>query len=149
MIPGPIRAHNPNGISIGSVVFGRPFVKRFAMCYRTVVCPGCLWRRIVAKRCMDQDETWHGCRPQPRPHCVTWGPSSTAPPPIFGPCLLWPYKWRTGTVEKCCLCVVVGYRLQLEGRCGHYVKELRKSDADHETLPMCRSTLQIVIEKEI
>jgi len=28
----------PNGISIGSAVFGRPFVKRFALCYQTVVC---------------------------------------------------------------------------------------------------------------
>jgi len=25
---------------------------------------------------MDQDETWHAGRPQPRPHCVRWGPSS-------------------------------------------------------------------------
>jgi len=25
---------------------------------------------------MDQDETWHGDRPPPRPHCVRWGPSS-------------------------------------------------------------------------
>jgi len=24
---------------------------------------------------MDQDETWHAGRPQPRPHCVRWGPS--------------------------------------------------------------------------
>jgi len=24
------------------VVFGRPFVKRFALCYQTVVCPVCL-----------------------------------------------------------------------------------------------------------
>ena len=32
---------------------------------------------------MDQDATWYGGRPQPRPHCVTWRPS---PPPIFGPC---------------------------------------------------------------
>ena len=43
---------------------------------------------------MDQDATWYGGRPRPRPHCVRWGPSSpkrgTAPPPIFGPCLLWP-----------------------------------------------------------
>jgi len=22
---------------------------------------------------MDQDETWHGCRPRPRPHCFRWG----------------------------------------------------------------------------
>ena len=27
---------------------------------------------------MDQDETWHGGCPRPRPHCVRWGPS---PPP--------------------------------------------------------------------
>jgi len=25
---------------------------------------------------MDQDETWHGGRPQPRPQCVRWRPSS-------------------------------------------------------------------------
>jgi len=25
---------------------------------------------------MDQDETWHGGMPQPRPHCVRSGPSS-------------------------------------------------------------------------
>jgi len=25
---------------------------------------------------MDQDGTWHGGRPQPRPQCVRWGPSS-------------------------------------------------------------------------
>jgi len=25
---------------------------------------------------MDQDATWYGSRPQPRPHCVRWGPSS-------------------------------------------------------------------------
>ena len=34
---------------------------------------------------MDQNETWHGGRPRPQPHCVRWGPSSppkrvTAPP---------------------------------------------------------------------
>jgi len=27
---------------------------------------------------MDQDETRHGCRPRPRPHCVRWG--SISPP---------------------------------------------------------------------
>ena len=25
---------------------------------------------------MDEDATWYGGRPRPRPHCVTWGPSS-------------------------------------------------------------------------
>ena len=41
---------------------------------------------------MDQDATWYDGRPRPRPHCVTWGPSSPLPkgaqPSIFGPCLL-------------------------------------------------------------
>jgi len=50
---------------------------------------------------MDQDETWHGGRPLPEPHCVRWGPSS--PPhkkgtaPIVGPCLLWPNGWMDAT----------------------------------------------------
>jgi len=44
---------------------------------------------------MDQDATWYGGRPRPRPHCVIWGPSSPLkraqqPPPLFGPCILWP-----------------------------------------------------------
>jgi len=59
-----------------ALVFWRPFVKRFALCYRTIVClsvcnVGVLW----PNGCMDQDEIWHGGRPQPRPHGVTWGPS--------------------------------------------------------------------------
>jgi len=43
---------------------------------------------------MDQDATWHGCRPLSRRYCVTWEPSSPpqkggrAPSPIFSPCLL-------------------------------------------------------------
>ena len=37
----PTRIHNPNGKSIDSAVFGRPFVYRFALFYRTDVCPVC------------------------------------------------------------------------------------------------------------
>jgi len=43
-----------------------------------------------------QDETWHGGRPWPRPHCIRWGPScpqNGQSPQIFGPCLLWPNGW--------------------------------------------------------
>jgi len=59
------------------LVFGQPFIKRFALCYRTVVCLsvcdiGVLW----PNGWMDQDETWRGGRPLPRPHCVRWGPHS-------------------------------------------------------------------------
>ena len=43
---------------------------------------------------MDQDAAWYGGRPQPRPHCVRQGPSSSprkgTQPPLFGPCLLRP-----------------------------------------------------------
>jgi len=78
-------------------VFGRPFVKRFALCYRTAVClsvcdVGVLW----PNGWMDQDETWHGGRPRPWPRCVRSGPSCplpkghSSPLLLCGPCLLWP-----------------------------------------------------------
>jgi len=80
--------------------FGRPSIKRFkrfALCYRTVVLSVCLSVCNVGvlwpNGRMDQNETWHEGRPQPRPHCVRWGPSTPqkeAQPPIFGPCPLWP-----------------------------------------------------------
>jgi len=49
---------------------------------------------------MDQDATCYGVRPQRRPHCIIWGPSSPSPQkrsiaPIFSPCLLWPNGWIT------------------------------------------------------
>jgi len=65
----------------GLLVFiGRPFVKRFDLCYWTVVLyvlsvvcnVGVLWRNGW----MDQDEIWYGDRPQSRPHYVRWGSSS-------------------------------------------------------------------------
>jgi len=81
--------------------FGRPFVKRFALCYRFIVCPVCLpvcpvcdVRALWPNGWTDQDETWHAGRPRPWPHCVRWRPISPSPkggkPPIFGPYLLWP-----------------------------------------------------------
>jgi len=58
---------------------------------------------IVAKR-LDEDATWYGSRPRPRPHCIRRGPSSrergiAAPPPIFGPCLLWQRSPISATAE--------------------------------------------------
>jgi len=89
----PTRVHNPNGKLIGSTAFGRPLVKRFALCYEIVVClsglsvlsvclsvcPVCDFGVLWPNGGMDQDETWYGGRSRPRPHCVTWGPSSPSP----------------------------------------------------------------------
>jgi len=82
-------------ISHGFIV-GRPFVKRFALCYRTVVlsvrsvCPVCDVGILWPNGLTDQDQTWPAGRPRPRPHCVRWGPSSPPPkrgghPPNFRP----------------------------------------------------------------
>jgi len=91
-----------NGAS--QVIFERPFVKRFALCYLTVVCticpvlPVCSVGVLWPNGWIDQDEAWHAGRPRPWPHCVRWGPSSPSPKgaepsPIFGPFLLWPKGW--------------------------------------------------------
>jgi len=79
------------------LVFGRPSVKRFALCYRSVVCPVCPVCNVRAmwpNGWTDQDEAWHAGTPRPWPHCVRWGASSPSPkgaqPPIFGPYLLRP-----------------------------------------------------------
>jgi len=48
-----------------------------------------LWlMSIVAKQLDDQDATWYGGMPRPRPYCVRWAPSSpegAQQPPLFGP----------------------------------------------------------------
>jgi len=64
-------------------IFGRPFVKRFALCYRASDrCPvvsvcdvGVLW----PNGWMDQNEAWHRGRPRPLPRCVRREPSSPSP----------------------------------------------------------------------
>ena len=70
-----------------TLLFGRPFVKRFALCYWSVVCPVCLSvcpvcivRALWPSGWTDQDETWYAGRPRPWPHCVRWGPSYPASP---------------------------------------------------------------------
>ena len=87
-------------------VFGRPFVKRFALCYRSVVCPVCLSCPVCDVRALwpngwtNQDETWHAGRPRPWPHCVRWGPSSPSSkgtqPPNFRPISV-AAKWLFGS----------------------------------------------------
>jgi len=88
------------------LVFGRPFVRRFALCYRTVVypvlsCPVCLSMTLMY---CGQMVGWIKM-----PLCTDVGHSAgdivldghPAPPPkqghssplTFGPCLLWPTDW--------------------------------------------------------
>ena len=59
--------HFTCSLSKHCLVFGQPFVKRFALCYRTVVCPvlsvclSCLWRWCsVAKQLDGSRWDWHG-----------------------------------------------------------------------------------------
>ena len=54
---------------------------------------------------MDQDATWYGGRPRPRPHYLRWGPCSLkgAQPPIFGPCLLWPNGCSSQLLLSTCI----------------------------------------------
>jgi len=74
----------------GNQFFGRLFVKRFALCYRTVVLSYLPVLSVTLVYC-GQTVGWmdRSC-----PHCVRWGPSSLSPkghsPPIFGPYLLRP-----------------------------------------------------------
>ena len=50
---------------------GRPFVKRFALCYQTILtCPVCDVVVLSPNGWMDQDEIRHAGRPQPWSHCV-------------------------------------------------------------------------------
>jgi len=64
-----------------ALIFGRPFVKRSALCHPTVVClcslscPVCDVRALWPNGWTDQDETWQAGRPRPWPHCVRWGTS--------------------------------------------------------------------------
>ena len=74
-------------MALKSVDFGRPFLKRFAICCPTVVClsvclsclsdcdVGVLW----PNGWMDQDETWRVGRPRPWPRRVRWRPNFPSP----------------------------------------------------------------------
>jgi len=70
--------------AIAELLVRQPFVKWFALSYRTVVClsvlscpvcPVCNVGVLWPNGWMDQDETWHVGRPRLRPHCVRWDPA--------------------------------------------------------------------------
>ena len=57
---------------------------------RCLSCPVCDVGALCPNGYMDQDETWHGCMPRPRPHCVDGDPAylpfpKGAQPPNFRP----------------------------------------------------------------
>jgi len=59
------------------MVFGRPFIKWFAVCYGTVVCLSlCNVVVLWANGWMDQDNPEYGGRPRSRRNYVRWKPSS-------------------------------------------------------------------------
>jgi len=80
---------------IWRTVFGRPFEKRLALCYRTVVCPVCnvgvLWPNGWTDQVKLSMQVLVGVGPG---HIVLDGdpaPLTTgAQLPVFDPCLLWP-----------------------------------------------------------
>ena len=86
---------------MSTIIFGRPFVKRFALCYRSVVCSVCLSVTLVY---CGQMAEWIkmplGTEVRLSPaHTVLDGDPAPPPkkrghsPPIFGPCLLRPNSW--------------------------------------------------------
>ena len=52
-----------------SVLDGNPVLPSQKGAEPPIFDPCLLW----PNGCMDQDTTWYGGRPRPRPHCVRWG----------------------------------------------------------------------------
>ena len=98
--------------------FWRLFVKRFALCYRTIVCLSCLSVCDVgvlwSNGWMDYDATWYGGRPRSRPYCVRWGLSSPLKrgTPHFRPCSGQTVGWITMPLGT-----EVGYRPRSRRHC--------------------------------
>jgi len=88
---------------VNNLIFGRPFVKRFALCYRTVACLSVLSCLSVTLVYCSQTIGWIKMKlgmevGLGQVHIVLDG--NPAPPqkrgaqlPIFDPCLLWPNGW--------------------------------------------------------
>ena len=61
------------GLHPRDIVLDRPSSPSSKMGHSLPIFRPCL---LWQNGCMDQDVTWYKDRPRPRPHCVTWGPSS-------------------------------------------------------------------------
>ena len=76
------------------VLDGDPALPKRHTATRPLFSPCVLWENGWT----DQYAIWYGHRPQPRRHCVGWGPSSLHPyrghsRQLFSPCLLFPNNW--------------------------------------------------------
>jgi len=85
-------------------IFGRPFVKRFALCHPTDRCPVCLSVLSVCNVVVYCDQTAEWMKMKlgsevcldPGHILLDGDPallSQRGTAPIFGPCLLWPNGW--------------------------------------------------------
>jgi len=81
----------------------------FGWCYGTVVLSVCNVGVLWPNGWADQDATWYIGRPRSKQHCVRWAPSSphgkghcSPPPPLFGPCLLWPNGHQSQQLLSSC-----------------------------------------------
>ena len=113
-------------------LFGRPFVKRFAMLsVRCPICPVCLSVTFVH---YGQTVGRIKMKLATLENCVKWGPSSPSPkgaqPPIFGPCLLRPNGWmdEAGTWQ--------GRRPQPRGLCVRWRPSLPPQQRGRSPLPI-------------
>ena len=105
LLPTPKILCFTNCVSIGSAVSGRPFVKRFALCYRTVVCLSvlsCLSVTLVyCGQTVGRIKMKLGMQVAVGPGHIVLEEDRSAPPalkghaqpPVFGPYLLWPNGW--------------------------------------------------------
>ena len=100
-----LRGQKVTDLTLELIVFGRPLVKRFALCYRTVVCLSCLSCPVCNVGVLwpngwtDPDETWHAGRPRPG-HIVLDGDTGPLPQrdtaPNFRPIYV-VAKWVNGS----------------------------------------------------
>jgi len=98
---------------------------------------------------MDEDATWYGSRPRRRPHCTRRVPSAprkghSTPPPLLGPCLLWPRSPISATAELLLHCLRQKLPMLYNGR--RYPPELPwgiwTSHVTRDAFGSCESTTQ-------
>ena len=89
---------------------------------------------------MDEDITWYGNRPRPRPHCIRRGPSSArkghSSPHLFGPCLLWPRSPISATAE------LLSHFNRSRFVCSHNVLKMNAEKTDTISWPVDQSIKQ-------